>query len=234
MTEAPNGKIMARIMALLAQANGTDFEDEAATYLAKAQDLMVKHAIDEADLQPEQREKIETTVVPMGSSHADASLMWKAAGAASVVGIRYSGGGKVTMHLTGFATDLAFAQSLYASLVLQRESALRRAHRPAYENGRTFAKAFRVGFAHRVGARLEAAKVRTVEDSAPGTALVLADRASQAQLAADKIHGKTTSLRSTPARSRAGYVAGDAAGHRADVSGGRNTVGNGARHALAG
>ncbi len=45
-----DGKVLARIRALLAKAESTTFEEEAHAFTAKAQELMTRHAIDVAML----------------------------------------------------------------------------------------------------------------------------------------------------------------------------------------
>lgn len=219
-----------RIMALLAKAESTEFEGEAATYLAKAQELMVKHSIEQADLKPEERETVGVHEVQVGSMRPDLTLLHVACMASGVSCIRLGTSGKAS--LIGMDSDVTFAQSLYASLLLQRERFLGQAVKPSYENGRSFNHSFRLGYAGRVHARLEEAKKRTVDESGPGTELVLASKDQLVQARVKQEHPNTRKLKNT-SRSRAGHSAGTAAGNRADVSGGRNNLSRRTVEALA-
>src|SRR5215210_3052735 len=57
------GRVLSRIRALLAKAEGTEFAAEAEAFTAKAQDLMTRHAIDEALLHSSADDPIEVTGV---------------------------------------------------------------------------------------------------------------------------------------------------------------------------
>jgi hypothetical protein len=175
-----------KVMGLLAKAEATEFEEEAAAYLAKAQELMIRHAIDESHLQPEQRETVGAEQFPMGRSKADQDLMfWLAeindmkALTHSKRGDRWSPGGVYAMSLIGTPTDVEYLKALYASLVLQREAALAREFRPSWESPRTFNHSFRVGFGERVYKRLRAAKRQTVNAEGTGAELVFVGRRAE-------------------------------------------------------
>jgi hypothetical protein len=220
-----------KIMGLLAKAESTEHEAERDAYLAKAQELMIRHAVDESHLTPEERETVTAEQFPMGRSKADQDLMfWLAALndmkalTHSARGDRWSPGGVYAMSLIGTPTDIEYLKALYASLVLQREAALAREYRPSWINPRSFNHSFRVGFGERVARRLQAAKRETVKATGTGTELVLVSKRAEVDeyVAAtwSKI-GKTKGAQASDAR---GYEAGDAAGRNADLSGGRNNL----------
>jgi Protein of unknown function (DUF2786) len=222
--------MMQKILALLAKAESTEFEGEAAVYLAKAEKLMVRHSIDQADLKPEEREKIIMTRVTITRNRPDHVLWNSACLANDVKFIRNPDNTFAT--LVGFPADIAFVQALYASLLLQREGFLRRETKPHWENGRTFNHSFRLGYANRIYQRLTEAKKVVVEKTGPGTELVLASKAAQVDLRTKQEFPRVVSGSRIRAHSRAAYTAGAAAANRADASGGRNNLGT-ARGVLA-
>ena len=80
-----------------------------------------------------------------------------------------------------------------------------------------------IGFAGRIGERLNTATEQAVTDSAPGAALVLRDRRSAAEQARDRAYPDVPDTMISGS-SGAGYQAGRAAGSRADL--GQTRVGN--------
>lgn len=220
-----------KILALLAKAESSEFEAESATYLAKAQELMIKHAVEESQLRPEERETIGSETVTVSRARPDKTLMTVAALSVGVQFIQYSNSDRGLLF--GTPSDITFVKALYASLVLQRERFLSREHKPYYENGRSFNHSFRVGFAGRVHARFKESKRVAVETSGPGTDLVLVTKDKQVEKAVHDQIGKTRTTAAVRASSHAGHSAGKAAANRADISGGRNNVGGTARRAVA-
>lgn len=231
MTSASQS-IMNRILALFAKAESSEFEEEAATYLAKAEELMIKHDVERADLTPEEREKVERVQVTIGANRPD-HLLWNitclSRGVHFVRG--YPSGAGTIGSLIGLPADLAFVQALFASLVIQRETHLAKAERPYWENGRTFNHSFRVGFGNRVYQRLNAAKAKTVQEAGASTALVLRNKEAEVAERVKALFPKLKKGPSISAHSTHGYAAGTAAANRADVSGGHNNVG-GSRRAI--
>ena len=213
----------AKIAALLAKAERSDYEAEAASYLAKAQELMIRHAISESDLAPEQRERITSRETKFTSSLADFDLLAAAVGSVGGKVIRSGAANYTSAILVGLPSDLDYAQALYASLLLQRESALARAERPPSGGGRSFCHSFRLGYAARVRARLSKARAETVAESAPGTDLVLASKQAAAEQKVRQMFPRLGFVRSTN-NSWAGFGSGNRAAAGADVHGGRNTI----------
>jgi hypothetical protein len=221
MTET--NAMMNKIMALLAKAESTEYEAEAAAYLAKAEQLMVRYSIEQADLKPAERDKIVTMRVDITRNRPDHVLRNNVAIVNDVSFLRDWDNRHGT--LVGYEADIAFVQALVASLILQRETFLAHEPRPEYEHGRTFNHGFRLGFANRVYRRLLDAKAKIVRETGTGTELVLASKRQQVEDRFKELFPKTSKGPRATTSSAKGYYAGKAAAERADTSGGRNKVG---------
>jgi hypothetical protein len=127
--------------------------------------------------------------------------------------------------VVGFASDVAAAEMLFTSLLVQAQTAMQAAAATAPPGARTRSRTFRssflVAFARRIGARLEAinAGVTSAADS-DGTLLpVLAARSSQVDAAVDEMFGP---LRATEMRGydAAGWASGQLAADCAQLGAG--------------
>jgi hypothetical protein len=141
-------RLVDKIMALLAKAVSTDYEPAAATYLAKAQELMIKHALDEADLTGEARERVVVDIVPLPKDRPSQSLWGTVADPVNVRAIRWTF--QRELRLIGYEADVIYVKAMYASLLLQREAALSRVVKPVGEHGGAFNTSFRSGFTRRI------------------------------------------------------------------------------------
>ena len=71
-----NHRILSKVRALLAKAESTEFADEAATYTAKAQELIATHAIDMAFVESREGQgKIVTRVIEVSSPYPKERFM---------------------------------------------------------------------------------------------------------------------------------------------------------------
>ncbi len=223
---------LARIRKLLAQA-----EDPAATpaeceaFNAKAAELMARHGVDAALLAAGDpgREVVGDLSVELLAPYAREKAHL---GAAVARGLRCSvvlrrsrqhGGSRYALHLFGAATDLALSEMLLTSLLLQGTGDLTRRPVPRGEHPAAYRRTWWLGFASAVGERLQEAEDEAARDAearfaAAGTsaALVLADRAALADLAASEVY---PGLRPSSPRylSGGGGADGHAAGQRADL-----------------
>jgi hypothetical protein len=208
-----------RIQALLDKAESTSFPDEADALLAKAQELMARHAIDAAMLaQSAQRDEDpidERIVIVAPYASAKATLLGAVATANRcrvVVGQGASG----TRHCTvvGFAEDLANTRTLFSSLSYQAVRFMLDAPVPAGDTPRRFRHAFLLAYAFRIGERLREAG-RAAQDQAqadqfdrpggPSVSLVLTTRAAKVDHEFDRLF---------PYRRRASVSVSSAAGAR--------------------
>jgi hypothetical protein len=228
-----NPKMLAKIRALLAKAESTDFPEEAESFTAKAQELMARHAIDRAVLHasgdkaargapiarrihiddPYARAKVQLL-----SSVGDAntvSVVWtEAYGFATVV---------------GFADDIDGVEVLFTSLLVQANHAVAVAGRIGqHERTVTYRKAFLMSFAIRIGQRLREATAEAFEAAAaeqPTINLlpVLADRKDAVEDEFTRMFPNTIASRGGRFNT-AGWNAGRAAADQASFGNGHDRL----------
>ena len=138
-TGRPSDALLAKVRKILAKAEDpATTPEEAETYTAKAAELIAAYGIDRALLAEAAPESdvVGDLVVVLDPPYAldKASLLSGVALALrcrAVQRTRYDGGVKqLSMHLFGYGSDLARAEVLYTSLLLQATSSLHRAFVP--------------------------------------------------------------------------------------------------------
>ena len=204
---AVDDAVLAKVRGLLAQAESTTFEAEAATFTAKAQELMARHAIDHALVwERAGREEAPVTIrLPIDDPYADMKclllqIVAEASRCQSVFHERYAMASTV-----GFAPDVAAAEVLFTSLLVQSQVALRaesaRAPAGSRIRSRSFRSSFLLAYADRIGERLSAVneQVDAEADTEHGASLlpVLAARDAAVDEAVADQFGE---LRSSPVR----------------------------------
>ena len=179
-------KYIDRINALLAKAESTDSPEEAALFTAKAQELMLKHAIDEAMLRKETTEGFiaETITLHHTSSHARRIITYLALPAVCAMGT--CRGYLVTRQaksfmIVGRAEDIAANKRMIESLIAQGMSQMKvwAATDPHFlfldrANQRNAKGQFLVSFGLEVSRRLSEKYTEVVATT--GAELVLANR----------------------------------------------------------
>jgi hypothetical protein len=242
-TEAPDEGLLAKIRALLAKAEATEFPDEAETLTAKAAELMAKYGIEQAKLADAEPDRD-----PIGDHHRIAMdapyardkaqlLNWiaQALGCRVIIHTRAAG---ISVTLFGFQSDRERAEMLFTSLLVQAAHALAVVEIPWGENKAVYRRTWYTGYAQAIYIRLTEAERRARaaagEDQAASgksTALVLADRGAQVEQAWTE---RAKDLKSAKARrlSGSGVRDGYRAGQRADLGGRKVQAGN--RRALGG
>ena len=116
-----------RVHALLAKAESTEFPAEAETLLAKAQELMARHAIDEAMLHEApsaDRDQIITTVVEVQTPYAGpkSSLLSRVADANRCrVVIKGGGRGARSCVVVGHRSDVETVKTMFSALSLHAQ-----------------------------------------------------------------------------------------------------------------
>jgi Protein of unknown function (DUF2786) len=177
--------ILAKVRALLAQAESTTFPAEADAFTAKAQELMTRYAIDHAVLHgsaPGEQPMARRIAIDEPYLEAKSFLLHVVTEhnrTKSVFHQHYA-----FSTVVGFEADLAATDLLFTSLLVQAQTALSAEGRTARAGDRTRSRSFRssflVAFADRIGHRLadiNQSVLRDIEPDAQRSALpVLAAR----------------------------------------------------------
>lgn len=228
-------KLESKIAALLAKAESTTHPEEAEAFMAKAEELMLRHGIERANLDAkrpgQKREEITQVRIHLPNGHgyapAQAAICHALADAFSVRTLQsIQRQGARVIFIYGHESDVAKAHQLAESLVEQ-------AHKQAVAWWKTEGKhtvpedtsgfkcyvirrEFIYAFASGVRARLAETLNRVVAEAETGTELVLADRQQRVSNWLDENvnYGKSrSSNRSTG--NYAAHLAGNAAGREA-------------------
>ena len=233
--EGADQKMLARIRALLAKAESTDFPEEAEALSAKAQSLMARHTIDAAVLG--QRSGAATTSVLARRMHLEEPHV--EAKAAVVQAVGSANGVRVVLHpalgmatLVGAADDLDLVELLVTSLLVQAGRAMTVAAGTGGARARStaFRRGFLYSFAQRIGERLDAARERATAEatSTYGTDLVpvLAERERAVDAVVSELFPH---LRRRGGRvvDPAGWHAGRRAADDAEIGAGRSSLADG-------
>ena len=219
--------MLVKVRALLAKAESTTFPEEAEALTAKAQELMARHAIDDAMIDAEAGTAddpvgVRVQVDPPYASPK--SLLLAEVASANRCRSVWSGDlGFVTVF--GFESDADFVEVLYTSLLVQATRAMAAAGSQADRYGRSRTRSFRtsflVAYAARIGQRLRAAEAasRSAAEESYGAALVpvLADRSSAVEDACREVFPHLL-RRSVSTTNLAGWHAGAAAADLATLS----------------
>lgn len=233
-------RVLDRVRKLLAKAEhpGTPVE-EAQAFSAKASELMAAYAIDQALVdatQPSATAPIVRQIEVDAPYALPRAVLLDRVGRAhrvrTVIGPD-AGSGRRRCTLVGFPVDLDIVELLFTSLLLQASTAMLNASSDT-ARPKAFRRAFLLGYADVIGARLATVQeqTETVADRGhPGAALVLADRADRVDALFEQEFPRLRSLRMT-ASSGGGLSAGRAAGARADLSASGARVGGSSRREI--
>ncbi|UBI37106.1 MULTISPECIES: DUF2786 domain-containing protein [Streptomyces] len=211
-------KTLARIRALLAKAESTDFPDEAEAFSAKAQELMARHSLDDALLAAAADASAADgpgvcRLGVEGPYESAKALLLSAVAEANHCHAVWSGEYGFST-VVGFEADLELVELMYTSLLVQADAVMIRAadahHRGPGERGanergararsgrrtRDFRESFLIAYAARIGDRLSAAARDVTEHAARPEALpVLAARDVAVGETAGRLFPETTSHR---------------------------------------
>jgi hypothetical protein len=224
---AEDARILEKVRALLAKAESTTFPEEAEALSAKAQELMARHAIDDAMVGGGGNDDVPSGLrlsVDDPYARAKSILLAEVAAANRCRAVLCVGLGFSTVF--GFESDLEFVDVLYTSLLVQATSAMVAAGSQVDRYGRSRTRSFRQSFllayASRIGHRLREADdaARAAAEVEYGEALlpVLADRSAAVDAARDAAFpGAVT--RPVSVTNAAGWAAGSAAADLASLSG---------------
>ncbi len=199
-------RIVDRVRALLAKADSTEHQAERDAFFAKAQALITRHHIDEAELEAADSEVVRETVLIVDWGHATRGVVYLYGEVAELN--RCSLGHQLTrgaarIELFGTSLDIELTLTLVDYLLPQLRAALLR-DRPRSR------MSYSMGWVREVAARLaEAQKAEAAISNALVPTNVTADEALHAAF-------QVRSARSTEVDTRA-YGSGMAAGENADI-----------------
>jgi hypothetical protein len=163
-------RMLARIRALLAKAESTEYPEEAEALTAKAQQLMAQHSIDEALLAAAGADRDTPAALRIGVDNpyeGPKTMLLDAVAAANrcrVVWAKEFG----FCTVIGFDGDLDGVELLYTSLLVQATHALNKAGSGKDSRSKAFRQSFLVAYAARIRERLTAATERTTSAAAAG------------------------------------------------------------------
>ncbi|WP_286217457.1 DUF7168 domain-containing protein [Paraoerskovia sediminicola] len=217
-------KTLALIRTLLAIADGgSPYPEEQARARERAERLMLRHSIDAATavMSEEAASEPVTAAFPVEGSYVVDQIglvaaVYDAFGCRTVRS-RHRATGVVTVHAYGFAHDMALASTLTDALLPQM---LLEMH--AHGGSVSAKKAFAMSFSATVARRLRefyADALVEAEAEGTGSGLVLADRDARVEGAVARAHPNLRSARPRAATDLGGWVAGESAGRRADITG---------------
>ena len=170
---AASAAMLERVRALLAKAESTTFPEEAEALTTKAQELMARHAIDEAMLEIGGEAGPGEVVgwrIHVEDPYAGAKsiLLGHIAKANRCRAVWSSGLGIATVF--GAPSDLEMVEVLFTSLLVQATEAMVGAGRRVDGQGRSRTRSFRhsflLAYAARIGERLAAATASVVAEGA--------------------------------------------------------------------
>lgn len=224
-TDTEPSPVLARIRALLAKAESTEFPAEAELFTAKAQALMSDARVDEAAVRASSGERSASRVsaVRIGVDEpyiASKQSLLQVVCDANDVRCVFSRGVDLATAV-GPVAQLTYVELLFTSLLIQVHAALSAdaAVAPAgsHTRSRRYRSSFIVGFAARISERLQAARTASLSDAGADTLPVLAaDERATAEMF-DRLVGRTTPMRSSARYDSRGVTAGSHAADQASL-----------------
>ncbi len=219
-------KLLARVQALLAKAEATDYDDEAEALSAKAQELVSRHSLERLLAQatagqPDERPEVRRLWLEAPYVFPKAMLVHVVADANRCRSVVTEALGFCT--LIGAAADLDAVEILVPSLLVQAHVAMARCGRQADRSGtsrtRSFRQSFLLAYADRISERLRSADEQAVVSSGHGSELVpvLARHREQVDAACDELFPRAVG-RAGRVNNAQGWWAGRAAADQALIS----------------
>jgi hypothetical protein len=220
-------KLLNRIRALLAKAEATSYAAEAEAFTAKAQDLMTRHAIDEALLAATDEEvAVLAKRVHIDSPYAStkASLL-NVVGKANRCKVIYFDRLAIAT-LVGVPVDVDQVEMLFTSVLIQATRAMAEAGaaRPgSFDRSVTFRRSFLAAYAVRIGERLTEANAAATESYGKDLVPVLTRQQDAVRDEFARLFPNTRTL-GRGYLDRRGWEAGRKAADRAHLTVGRITA----------
>lgn len=225
---ASDNPVLTRVRALLAKAESTEHESEAMAFTAKAQELITKHAIEEAML-----DGTASTLSVPGIMRLPVDAPYSEAKALLLHTVATRTRCRALFHpdlalstVAGFTADLEAVELLFTSLLVQAQRSLAEAAATAPAGARarsqSFRAAFLVGFAGRIGERLEeVTRLAYSGEEADSFLPVLRSQSERIDAFMAETFGETTSSAVRRHYDATGYHRGRQAGDAAALTAGR-------------
>jgi len=221
-TGNPGGEepaIYAKVRALLAKAESTEFPAEAEALTEKAQTLIARYAIDLARLEaerPANPNDISARRILIHQPYARAKfvLLDEIAGANRAQCVFHPGFLAATIF--GSEPDLAGVDVLFTSLLAQAAQAMVAAGTSPHTRSRGFRHAFMLSYAHRIGERLHHATVMAMRDAPSDLLPVLRGRVERVRGTVEAAFPRLRPMHTT-AGDGEGWYAGRVAADRASL-----------------
>jgi Protein of unknown function (DUF2786) len=216
-------KILAKVRALLAKAESTEFDDEAQALSGKAQELMSRYALDRAMVDYGRGVRQEATLcrIWLDNPYLNAKAMLVNAVASAnrcraVIDGRFG-----FVSVIGEEGDLRAVELLATSLLVQCTRAMlstgSQVTRGGVSRTRSYRQSFLVSYASRIGERLRAANDASVSDADASNLLpVLASRSRAVEDLTEQYFPRLVAHR-VSISNEAGWGAGRAAADRASL-----------------
>ena len=218
-------RLLNKIRTLLAKAEATEFAAEAETFTAKAQDLMTRHAIDEALVRAadDQAVEIEGVRVHIHNPYAaeKVQLLNQVARANRARAVWNKPCGMVTV--IGTPVDVDQVELLFTSMLIQATRAMAEAgarRTGAFERSASFRRSFLMAYALRIGERLQESSEAAVESYGTDLVPVLKRQEEAVHAEYERLFPRTRTARAG-SYNGAGWEAGRAAADRATFTAGR-------------
>lgn len=220
--------ILAKVRALLAKAESTSFDAEAEGLTAKAQQLMARHAIDEAiarNVGGARAERPTARRFAVDDPYASAKSRLLTAVAATNGGRSVWYEDFALMAVVAFEADLDAIDTLFTSLLVQGTRAMLAKGKVVDGRGRSRTRSFRqsflLAFADRIHERLghatAAARHEAEEELARSVLPVLASRDGEVNDAVEAMFPNTRRMRGSRITSEEGWAAGRTAAELASL-----------------
>lgn len=239
MTDATEERMIDKVQKLLAKAEGTDNKDEADAFFAKAEEIMITHALNEDVIRARMGETKSITIgmlrIPIVGIFRSAELiaLYRIAEAFRFKGIKtanakFEGKSADILSVIGPEDELRDFEILVASLRVQLARELRRFHE-AYKIDHWFAdkqelyvarRSFIDGYGTQVANRIKATQQAVIKEVSKTDDLlpILADKATLIDMFIKNEFGKLRQGRASRKQfSPTGHAAGKRAGEKADV-----------------
>jgi hypothetical protein len=243
-TAGVDPRVLARVRGLLAKAESTSFPEEAEALSAKAQELMARHALEQAVVAATTggaatRAAVRRMWLDAPYTSAKSSLVHQVAGANRCRAVSLAALDLVTV--IGWPTDLETVELLVTSLLVQAGRAMAAegsravgdersdggSARAGRSRTRSFRHAFLLSYATRIGERLREAETAARDEAVAtaGDALlpVLAARGEVVERTTAELFPRITTKRFTVGNS-AGWQAGREAADAASLRVGREAL----------